>query len=111
MKLKKNIILTLTVVFICLTSSCTSVKETLSGANKKNTDEFLVKKKDPLVLPPKFNDLPKPQTKNEEINEEINEEKAIDLSGILSSTDIKKEKIDVSESSLEKSISKILNNK
>ena len=37
---------------------------------------------------------------------EINEEKAIDLSGILSSTDIKKEKIDVSESSLEKSISK-----
>ena len=107
MKLKKNIILTLTVVFICLTSSCTSVKETLSGANKKNTDEFLVKKKDPLVLPPKFNDLPKPQTKNEEINEE----KAIDLSGILSSTDIKKEKNDVSESSLERSISKILNNK
>ena len=89
MKLKKNIILILVVFFICLTSSCTSIKKTLSGANTKNTDEFLVKKKDPLVLPPKFNDLPKPQTKK---NEDINEEEAIDLSGILSSTVIKKKK-------------------
>ena len=108
MKLKKNIILILVVFFICLTSSCTSIKKTLSGANTKNTDEFLVKKKDPLVLPPEFNDLPKPQKQK---NEEINEEESIDFSEVLSGTDSKKEKIKVSKGSLERSISNILNNK
>jgi hypothetical protein len=106
MKLKKNI--TLIVFFTCFISGCTSVKETLSGTTKKNTDEFLVKKKDPLVLPPKFYDLPKPQTQK---NEEINEEESIDFSEVLSSTDDKKKIIKVGEGSLEKSISNILNNK
>ena len=40
-----------------------SVKETLSGQKKQNSDEFLVKKKNPLVLPPNFDDLPEPQKK------------------------------------------------
>jgi len=37
-----------------------SVKRGLTG-NKANTaDEFLVKKKDPLILPPNFDSLPSP---------------------------------------------------
>ena len=71
MKLKKNITLTLILFFICFMSGCTSIKETLTGAREQNTDEFLVKKKDPLVMPPEFNDLPKPQN---QISEKINEE-------------------------------------
>ena len=33
----------------------------LTGGKKDNTDEFLVQKKNPLVLPPDYNDLPLPK--------------------------------------------------
>ena len=41
--------------FLC---SCQNVKNALSGKKYENSDEFLVIKKNPLVLPPNFNDLP-----------------------------------------------------
>ena len=37
-------------------------KKVLSNEKIKTTDEFLVKKRDPLVLPPNYKDLPKPGT-------------------------------------------------
>ena len=37
-----------------------SVKRGLTGAKKSSADEFLVKKKDPLILPPDFENLPTP---------------------------------------------------
>jgi len=37
-----------------------SVKRGLTGAKQKSTDEFLIKKKDPLVLPPDYENLPNP---------------------------------------------------
>ena len=37
-----------------------SVKRGLTGQKQNSTDEFLVEKKDPLVLPPNFEDLPAP---------------------------------------------------
>ena len=98
----------LIVIFATFISGCSSVKDTLTGVTKqKNTDEFLVKKKDPLVLPPNFNDLPKPQTQK---NSENNEEESIDFTNILSESENKKEIIK-NEGSLERSISNILNNK
>tara|TARA_B100002052_G_C15755021_1_gene539592 strand:- start:446 stop:739 length:294 start_codon:yes stop_codon:yes gene_type:complete len=33
--------------------------------SKKTADEFLVKKKDPLILPPEFEELPLPNSKKE----------------------------------------------
>jgi hypothetical protein len=33
-------------------------------ADKKTSDEFLIKKKDPLILPPEFEELPLPNSKN-----------------------------------------------
>ena len=39
-------------------------KQTMSGQKKTTTDEFLIKKKDPLVLPPKYETLPLPNSKN-----------------------------------------------
>jgi len=48
-----------------------SVKRGLTGAKKDSTDEFLVKKKDPLILPPDFENLPTPDeraTAEEEIS-------------------------------------------
>ena len=41
-----------------------SVKRGLTGAKKDSTDEFLVKKKDPLILPPDFENLPSPDERS-----------------------------------------------
>ena len=59
--------------FLC---SCQGVKDALSGKKFENSDEFLVIKKNPLVLPPDFNDLPTPKdvvetTQIENIENEI----------------------------------------
>ena len=40
--------------------SLDSVQRGLSGVKKLSTDEFLVKKKDPLILPPDYENLPIP---------------------------------------------------
>ena len=37
-----------------------SVKRGLTGEKKSSADEFLVKKKDPLILPPDYENLPAP---------------------------------------------------
>jgi hypothetical protein len=56
--------ITLLVLIIFLLNSCadtfSSVKRGLTGAKKESTEEFLVEKKDPLILPPNFDELPLP---------------------------------------------------
>tara|TARA_Y100000590_G_scaffold439821_1_gene564356 strand:- start:267 stop:590 length:324 start_codon:yes stop_codon:yes gene_type:complete len=37
-----------------------SVKRGLTGAKRSSADEFLIKKKDPLILPPDYENLPNP---------------------------------------------------
>ena len=41
--------------------SCQSVTDALQGKKYESSDEFLVIKKNPLVLPPEFNTLPEPE--------------------------------------------------
>ena len=43
-------------------SSCGAVKKGFSNQKKNNSDEFLVEKKAPLVMPPNYNELPIPQS-------------------------------------------------
>tara|TARA_B100001996_G_C18598741_1_gene568980 strand:- start:684 stop:983 length:300 start_codon:yes stop_codon:yes gene_type:complete len=50
------------IIFILL-NNCQGFKDALEGKNQKTTDEFLVKKKDPLILPPDYDKLPVPRTK------------------------------------------------
>ena len=64
-------ILFLAIVFFTF-QSCQTVKEGFTSQKKKSTDEFLVEKKSPLVMPPDFNELPLPKT-SENIEEEENE--------------------------------------
>ncbi len=45
-----------------LLSSCGTIKEGFSTQKKDNTDEFLVEKKNPLKLPPDFEELPLPNS-------------------------------------------------
>lgn len=52
-------------ILILTVSSCGSfgdAKRVLKNEKTVSNDEFLVKKKDPLVLPPDFNELPKPDS-------------------------------------------------
>ena len=60
-------------LLIFLLTSCggwESVKRGLTGAKQQSTDEFLVQKKDPLILPPDFDSLPSP-TEREQAAEEM----------------------------------------
>ena len=67
---KKTIFLIL--LFFIVTScadSWSNVKRGLTGAKQETTDEFLVQKKDPLILPPDFDSLPSPSDRDEAIEE------------------------------------------
>tara|TARA_B100000963_G_scaffold243405_1_gene213085 strand:+ start:1974 stop:2279 length:306 start_codon:yes stop_codon:yes gene_type:complete len=61
--------------------SCGSLKEAgkvLRNEKTNTTDEFLVKKKQPLVLPPEFDKIPEPGSiKNRNINEKENIKKIL----------------------------------
>ena len=71
----------LSTLLILLFTSCQSVKDGLSGKKNENSDEFLVQKKNPLVMPPKFMELPKPI--DEKIEEQKNLDEDIDIKEIL----------------------------
>ena len=101
MKLTKLIFIILCIAII--TSSCGSIKRGLTGQKKSNSDEFLIQKKNPLVLPPHFGDLPKPASEDD-IDNENNE---IDLSKVFEESNDKKI-IDETDTSLEQSILKKL---
>ena len=73
---------TLLILFIFLFTSCQSIKDGLSGRKNENSDEFLVKKKNPLVTPPKFMELPEPLSKKEN-TETKQEENDFDIKDIL----------------------------
>ena len=51
-------------IIFCFITACQAswddVKKGLGGAKRTSTDEFLVKKKEPLTMPPKWKDLPTP---------------------------------------------------
>ena len=56
--MNKNYFFIIILLFLC---SCQNVKNALTGKKYESSDEFLVIKKNPLVLPPNFNDLPTPK--------------------------------------------------
>ena len=53
-------------LIILFLNSCGAVSEGLGGSKKKESDEFLVEKKSPLVLPPGFGELPEPGKETKE---------------------------------------------
>ena len=78
---KKNIYI---IILALLVTSCAdtfdSVKRGLTGAKGDSADEFLVKKKDPLILPPDYENLPTPDEKID-IKDEVSDfEKNLEIS-------------------------------
>ena len=60
----QKILNTIIVIIFFLITGCAAswedIKKGLGGEKRTSTDEFLVKKKDPLTMPPKWEDLPEP---------------------------------------------------
>ena len=44
-------------------NSCGTIKEGFTNQKKNSSDEFLVEKKSPLVMPPDYSELPVPSSK------------------------------------------------
>ncbi len=59
-KILNKIIIIIFFLITACSSSWEDVKKGLGGQKRKSTDEFLVRKKEPLVMPPKWKNLPEP---------------------------------------------------
>ncbi len=105
MKKHKFYIILLSLVIIL--SSCQKLSEGMTGSKRsKTSDEFLVHKKKPLVMPPDFDDMPLPKQ-----NKQKEEELSASSESIEDLLNIKKKENDESfesgnDSSLEQSILK-----
>jgi len=58
--MKKINLLFLLSSIIILFSACSTIKDGFESQRKNSTDEFLVEKKAPLIMPPDFDKLPTP---------------------------------------------------
>tara|TARA_Y100000590_G_scaffold453295_1_gene598075 strand:+ start:267 stop:581 length:315 start_codon:yes stop_codon:yes gene_type:complete len=85
--LRKKLFFFIGLAFLCTSCADTwnSVKQGVTGAKQKSSDEFLVKKKDPLILPPDFESLPTPDEQSQE--EEVTSFEKTLTSGSSSDTD------------------------
>jgi len=73
---KFKFFLILNLIFVMLTS-CGTIKEGFSMQKKDNSDEFLVEKKSPLLMPPDFDELPVPNSDSSLNNNEKSEIKKL----------------------------------
>ena len=77
--------------FLLFLYSCGSVGEALQGKKRSDQgDEFLIDKKNPLVMPPDFDKLPKPGETNVKSTKEIQSED-LSIKNLLKSGKIQEE--------------------
>ena len=77
---KKIIYILSLIFFITSCQSLGEVKRGLTGEKKKSTDEFLIQKKDPLILPPDYENLPTPYERTAATEEISTFEKTLGIS-------------------------------
>ena len=87
--------------------SCGSVGEALQGKKRSDQgDEFLIDKKNPLVMPPDFDKLPKPGEANAKSTKDI-ENNQSNIKDLLKKSDIEEDNSSSEQStSIESSILK-----
>jgi hypothetical protein len=110
--MKKTNPLIASFLILIFLNSCGTIAEGLGGSKKKGSDEFLVEKKSPLVLPPSFGELPEPG-KGPEENIISDKKDTSDIEDIInqSSSTNTSEKNDDTKNSIEQSIIKKINEK
>ena len=104
--MKKNNIFLILIVSLML-YSCQSIKDGLSGSKAENSDEFLVEKKNALILPPQYSELPKPgenDSKEKQLSESSDIEKII--TGEQNNRDVKVKNYGSAEEFVLKNINK-----
>ena len=57
---KKIVNMLVIIFFVTSCDTMGTAQKALTGEKRNTTDEFLVKKKDPLILPPDYENLPVP---------------------------------------------------
>ena len=62
-KIKKLLLFITLISFLYSCGGASDAAKVLRNEKIRNTDEFFVKKRDPLILPPDYNTLPEPNTK------------------------------------------------
>ena len=75
-KINKSIFYIILTLFLYSCSSLSDVGKTLRNEKIRTTDEFLVKKREPLSLPPDYKKLPEPRqdkTAKQESKDKISE--------------------------------------
>ena len=91
-------------ILILILSSCGGLDEAgkvLRNEKIKTNDEFLVKKKEPLVLPPNYKEIPEPGSITKKNISEDEKIKSI-LNAPKTKSSIKKDNLSVEESILKK---------
>ena len=82
-KYKSLFFVTLVSLFLL---SCQSVQDGLTLKKKENTEQFLIEKKKPLIMPPDFDDLPQPGNLGVENKKVENENNELDLDSLIESS-------------------------
>ena len=101
---KFNLLFILGTALIIL-SGCSTIKEGFQNPKKNSSDEFLVEKKSPLVMPPEFNELPIPDQ-----NIDNDQQKENNIKNLIKDNNVDVEQ-ETSDGSLEETIlGKIKNN-
>ena len=98
---------------VILLTSCQGTKDALGGKTRSdNSDEFLVEKKNPLSMPPDFDELPLPENsiKNESEQENETLKNKLKVSSSEKNTTSNNTSKDQTSSSIEKSILEKINN-
>ena len=63
-KIKTTLLYFVLITFLHSCGGASDAAKVLKNEKITNTDEFLVKKRDPLILPPEYNTLPEPNSNN-----------------------------------------------
>ena len=101
---KINLLFILGISLIIL-SGCNTVKKGFKNPKKNSSDEFLVEKKSPLVMPPEFNELPIPNQ-----NEDASQKQENNIKNLISDNNGNTDQ-EASNSDLEGSILSKIKNK
>ena len=101
---KINLIFILGIALIIL-SGCNTIKKGFKNPKKDSSDEFLVEKKSPLVMPPEFNELPIPNQ-----NEDTSQKQENNIKNLISDNNGNTDQ-EASNSDLEGSILSKIKNK
>ena len=107
--MKKTSPLISSFLILLFLNSCGTIAEGLGASKKKGSEEFLVEKKAPLVLPPSFGEMPEPGNEPKEniISDKKDTSNIEDIINQSSSANMSKNSI--AKNSTEESIIKKIN--